>query len=197
RVPIYGIVTFVMHDLDTLHTFAVSQPDLMLGEIQHLQLTIRLPLSNDEKKLGYGARATMARWREYCDALERAETISSVDLWLDTVEPDPRFRLWSIPEDPHSNPYVFSERLASILTVDLPFNPDRLGVWESVANIEPRFTIGPRGWPPYIAEVGDSKRSRIIKLWNWAEPGMPVNHGSRREGPPTSWIVSKIAGMLI
>ncbi|CAM1510729.1 Fc.00g034120.m01.CDS01 [Cosmosporella sp. VM-42] len=196
RTSIYSTVTFVMHDLNTLCTFVVSQPSLMINNIKHLQITIRLPLISDRnKKLSNRARAAMARWRECCQALDRAENLASVDLWLDTVEPGPRFVLSSVL-NADSNPYIFGERLASILTVDLPVNPDKPEVWDTVANVEPRFAIRPRGWPAYLADIDDRKCSRIIKQWDWAEPGVSASPPARHIVHPSQGFFSQLTRLV-
>lgn len=71
------------------------------------------------------------------------------------------------------NPYVFGEKLASKLTVDLPFSPDRPEAWVEVANVEPRFTIHPRGWPIYHAQHDIYNNKVVLKLSAGAEPGIP------------------------
>ncbi|KAF4460282.1 hypothetical protein FALBO_12948 [Fusarium albosuccineum] len=159
RASIYGNITFCIHDLDTLHHLKVYRPSLLLDTIQHLQLTIRLPLPTWlQPKPSRGQQVAMERYRECCQALEQAENLISVYLWLDVVDPSARRDLYTVPEG-DMNPYVFGKTLASKLTVDLPVNPDRPEAWRDVAGIQPRFAIRPRGWP---------------RVWSDAEPGVSV-----------------------
>ena len=137
----------------------------------------------------------MAQWRECCRALDRAENLDSVYLWLDTVMPGPRSMLSSVPHD-GLNPYVFGETLASILTVDVPVNPDKPDVWKKVALVEPRFATYPRGWPPYLAHVRDSKRSRIFRNWDWAEPGGPPAPRATVFVHPGQDLLSALLGLM-
>lgn len=137
------------------------------------------------------AEATMARWRACCEALDRAQSLVSVDLWLDTTEPVWRGLLSFVPGD-NANPFVFPEKLAAKLTVDLPVNPDRPEVWKDVAAIEPAFSIRARGWPAFRAEIPDTPATTttpphsIIKLWESAEPGAlrtPLIFGTHHAHP--------------
>ncbi|KAF4987222.1 hypothetical protein FDECE_15533 [Fusarium decemcellulare] len=149
RASIYGNITFCIYDLDTLHHLKVYRPSLLLDTIQHLQLTIRLPLPTWlQPKPSRGQQVAMERYRECCQALEQAENLVSMYLWLDVVDPPARRDLYTVPEG-DMNPYVFGKTLASKLTVDLPVNPDRPEAWRDVAGIQPRFAIRPRGWPRY------------------------------------------------
>ncbi|KAM0203342.1 hypothetical protein ACHAQI_010403 [Fusarium lateritium] len=174
RTSIYKNITFCMHDLDTTHSHLVSRPALILNNIQHLQLTIHLPLPRSTRGgASYSERATMSRWRQCCEALDRAENLVSVYVRLDAPV---RRRFYSITEG-DMNPYVFGKRLASKLTVDVPLNPDRPEAWSEVTNIEPRFNIHPRGWPVYSLSHNINNVKRISKLSDWEEPGAP-------RGPP-------------
>jgi hypothetical protein len=66
---------------------------------------------------------------------------------------------------------MFGERLACVLTVDLPVNPQRPDAWKDIRELRPKFKIRARGWPGYRAEEARSGRRRIIRLWDGAEPG--------------------------
>ncbi|KAF4946654.1 hypothetical protein FSARC_14144 [Fusarium sarcochroum] len=164
RASIYENITFCIHDLDTLHSLKLYRPSLLLNNIQHLQLTLRLPLPNwREPKPSQGQKIAMARYRECCQALDQAENLASVYLWLDVVDPPARRELYTVPEG-GMNPYVFGEALASRLTVDLPLNPDRPEAWEVVASVEPRFTIRPRGWPSLYRAASSPKIDNILQF---------------------------------
>ncbi|KAH7113160.1 hypothetical protein B0J13DRAFT_600272 [Dactylonectria estremocensis] len=173
RTSIYHTLTFVIHDVETLYRLAVSRPLPLLNNMKQLQLALRLPIRREEReKMNPSAHAAMARWRKCCSALDQAESLVSVDLWLDTSEPTWRFCLsWVL--NGNANPFVFGERLAGILTVDIPVNPERPEAWKDVANIEPRFVIRARGWPPYRAEP-DREPHFVRTLMDWEEPGAPV-----------------------
>ncbi|KAF4455967.1 hypothetical protein F53441_1834 [Fusarium austroafricanum] len=174
RASIYRNITFCIHDLDTLHSLKVYRPSLLLNNIQHLQLTLRLPLPNwREPTPSQGQKTGMARYRECCQALDQAESLASVYLWLDVVYPPARRELYKVLEG-DMNPYVFGEALASKLTVDLPVNPDRPEAWEVVASVQPQFTIRPRGWPRYDQGNEPGRPYYIYRIWSDGEPGVPV-----------------------
>jgi hypothetical protein len=163
-----------MHDLDTAHSLVVSHPNLIFNNIQHLQLTINLPLLPYSRGgPNYSEKAAMTRWRQCCEALNRAENLVSVYVRLDAPV---KRRFYSVTEG-DMNSYVFGERLAGILTVDVPLNPERPEAWAEIANIEPRFNIRPRGWPAYNISYNTNNVKRISKLSDWEEPGVPC-------GPP-------------
>ncbi|KAH7131763.1 hypothetical protein B0J13DRAFT_587964 [Dactylonectria estremocensis] len=181
RTSIYHNLTFVIHNVETLHRLAVSRPSPLLSNMKHLQLAIRVPIRREQReKMSPEAHKVMSRWRQCCSVLEKAENLVSVDMWLDTTEPGWRGCLSWVLEG-NANPYVFSERLASILTVDIPVNPDRPEAWKDVANLEPRFTIRARGWPTYKAEPSSTQLHCIIRLADWEEPGVPLP--TLRAGP--------------
>lgn len=140
--------------------------------MKQLQLAIRLPIRREErKKMSDSAHAAMSRWRKCCSALDQAENIVSVDVWMDTSEPQWRFTL-SLVMQGNANPYQFGERLAGILTVDIPVNPNRAEAWKEVANVEPQFAIRARGWPVYRA-APDVGPNVVIEVWSGFEPGVP------------------------
>ncbi|KAL6415755.1 hypothetical protein AUP68_02322 [Ilyonectria robusta] len=172
RTFLYHTLTFVIHDLQTLHHVAVASSSPLLSNMKQLQLAIRLPVRREEReKMSDAAHATMARWRTCCSALDQAENLVSVDVWLDTSEPEWRFTLSSVMRG-NANPYQFGERLAGILTVNIPVNPNRAEAWKEVANIEPQFAIRARGWPTYRA-APDISPDLIIEIWSAFEPGVP------------------------
>jgi hypothetical protein len=159
-----------LHDLDTAHALVVSYPTLILNNIQHLQLTIHLPLLRYTRdRPNYNEKAAMSRWRQCCEALGRAENLLSVYVRLDAPV---RSRFYSVTEG-DMNPYVFGESLAGRLTVDVPLNPDRPEAWVEVANIKPRFNIHPRGWPAYSLSYNINNVRGVSKLCDWQEPGVP------------------------
>ncbi|KAH7165279.1 hypothetical protein EDB81DRAFT_838087 [Dactylonectria macrodidyma] len=173
RTSIYHALTFVIHDVEALYSLAVSRPSPLLNNIKQLQLALRLPIRREEReKMSPASHAIMSRWKKSCLVLDQAECLVSVDVWLDTSEPPWRACLnWVL--NGNANPFVFGERLASILTVDIPVNPERPEAWRDVANIEPRFAIRARGWPPYRVELYSGPHS-IRRLIDWEEPGVPT-----------------------
>ncbi|EGY16987.1 uncharacterized protein VDAG_08151 [Verticillium dahliae VdLs.17] len=176
RTSIFSFVNFVIHDINTLHSLtAVGAPPL-LSSIRALSLSIRLPIRRESKmKMSSEAHGTMRRWRECCASLNQAaerKTLVSVELWLDTSEPTWRGVLSTVLDGPAS-PFTFGEHLARVLTVDLPVNPEKPAVWRRVAEIEPRFTVRPRGWPGFrVGDTTESSPHTIIRLWDSAEPGV-------------------------
>ncbi|KAG8361380.1 hypothetical protein FVEN_g760 [Fusarium venenatum] len=173
---IHRNVTFCTHDIDTVHSLAVSSSNPILNNIRHLQVTVRLRLSSPDKpKSSY--TAAMLRWRQCCEALEHANNLDSVYLWLDA---EPRHHLYmNKAQGTNTNPYVFGEKLAAKLTVDAPLNPERPEAWDVVVKLEPQFTVHPRGWPKYKAiHDGIRKEDCIVKLPRFAEPGVPWKEGS-------------------
>lgn len=185
RASICNTLTFVMHDLETLNNFTVSHPSPLLNDIKHLHLAIRLPI-RWEKYMSPEAHVILSRWRDCCQALNRAQNLVLVNLWLDTSEPSWRVLLTTVQGN--VNPFAFGERLAGVLTVDIPVNPDRPEVWQAVANVEPRFTIRPRGWPAFKAETASTTPNRIFRLEDNEEPGVLKNQTMRgtyiRHRPP-------------
>ncbi|KIL87737.1 hypothetical protein FAVG1_08614 [Fusarium avenaceum] len=170
RASIYKNITFCMHDLDTAHSLVVSHPNLIFNNIQHLQLAIHLPLLRYTRDgPNHSEKAAMSRWRQCCEALNRAENLISVYVRLDASV---RSRFYSVTEG-DMNPYVFGEKVAGMLTVDVPLNPDRPEAWTEVGNIEPRFNIHPRGWPAYSLSYNINNVKRVTKLSDWEEPGVP------------------------
>ncbi|KPM42159.1 hypothetical protein AK830_g4436 [Neonectria ditissima] len=173
RASIYHNLTFVIHDIETLHQLTVSRHSPLLNNMKQLQLAIRVPIRREEhKKMSPEAHKVMSRWRQCCSALDMAKNLTEVDLWLDTAEPSWQACLSRVPTS-NANPYVFGERLASILTVDLPMNPNRPEAWKDVINLEPRFTIRARGWPTWRVQTS-MESDYITGLAAWAEPGVPV-----------------------
>lgn len=175
RASIYSVVTFVIHDIGTLHSLITTNAPPILPVIKSLDLAIQLPIRRESKmKMSTEAHAVMAQWRACCVGLERAakdHNLVSVNLWLDTCEPAWRGMLSTV-SDGDANPFVFGKNLAGILTVDLPVNPERLHAWQSVRAVEPRFVIQPRGWPAFrTTEVTETSPYTIIRLWESAEPG--------------------------
>ncbi|KAM0414730.1 hypothetical protein ACHAPT_013421 [Fusarium lateritium] len=169
-------MTFGVAGLETLHRLTVSQPPPFLGKIRHLQASIQLPVQWHYRSIieSYRAYAAMARWRQCCQALESLvadQTLVWVNLWLDTCSAAWRATLSSPPRD-EANPFIFGERLAAVLTVCLPVNPDRPEAWQEVSDTRPQFTILPRGWPPYRPEFGTTMPYLITELWESAEPGV-------------------------
>lgn len=161
-----------MHDLETLNNFTVSRRSPLLDDIKYLHLAIRLPI-RWEKYMSPEAHLILSRWRDCCQALDGAQNLVLVNLWLDTSEPSWRALLTTVQGN--VNPFVFGERLAGVLTVDIPVNPDRPEVWQAVANVEPRFTIRPRGWPAFKAETESRTPNRIFRLGDNEEPGVLKN----------------------
>ncbi|KAK7927344.1 hypothetical protein PG985_004342 [Apiospora marii] len=174
RISMYTLLCFVIHDLDTLRQVVTGKRPL-IASIRNLNLAIRLPIKYERQAMArWATQYTMGLWKECCVALDHAAkeyNLVSVDLWLDTVKPSWRGILSSIPKDP-VNPFCFGERLAAILTVDLPVNPDRPEVWQSVSDIQPQFTVRARGWPPFRSEDStESMPHTIIRLQEHEEPG--------------------------
>lgn len=189
RMSMYRFIRFVVHDLDTLQRATAGRRPLT-ASIRNLNLAIRLPIKYERQaRAKWTAQYTMRLWQQCCVALDHAAkeyNLVSVDLWLDTVKPSWRGILSSIPKDP-VNPFCFGEGLASILTVDLPVNPNKTEVWQSISDIEPRFTVRARGWPPFRSEDStESMPHKIIRLREHEEPGsvqpeliIPVTHVHR------------------
>lgn len=164
----------MIHDLETLYSFTVSQRLPIINHIRNLNIAMRLPVRRESKsKMSPEAISAMSRWRDCCQAMDRLQNLAAVDMWLDTAEPAWRAVLSEIP-GPNANPFVFDCRLAGILTVDLPVNPERPEAWQQVAEVEPRFSIRARGWPVFrVSMEGTRATYTIIKLWDSAEPGAP------------------------
>ncbi|EKJ68805.1 hypothetical protein FPSE_11022 [Fusarium pseudograminearum CS3096] len=148
RASIYSSVTFCTRDLDTIHSLAVSCPNPIFNNIQHLQVTVRLRLPGFDGP-NYAKKSVMLPWHRCCKALERAENLESVYLWLDAK---PRSRLYMYKaSEKNIRCYDFGRKLAAKLTVNAPFNPNRPEGWDTVAQLKPRFTIHARGWAEYRA----------------------------------------------
>lgn len=116
------------------------------------------------------SRSQLQLWRACCHALNQLPNLKSCHLWLDTVDPVWRGELSSVPKG-IANPFVFMERLASVLTVNLPVNRQRPDAWKDVREVRPGFRIRARGWPDYRTEETQNGRRRIVRLWQGAEPG--------------------------
>lgn len=153
----YESLTLAFHEIDTLHRFLVLERPPIVDEIRMWNLTLFLPLMGQFDG-SYGrdnARSIMTLYRESCQALAEARSITSVDMWLATtifanrsllsLGPDhdgPDIRRWNF-ESPDVNPYIFDERLKQVLTLDIPVDQDNPDEWQ------PRFKVRARGWPIY------------------------------------------------
>jgi hypothetical protein len=169
-------VTFCIHDLETLHALTLFRPSLLLNCVQHLQLTIRLPLcARKDAVPDQASRAALIKWRECCQKLDQAN-LASMYLWLDVVDPPTRGVLYTVPGD--MNPYIFGERLSKILTVDIPINPERPEMWKDVADLG--FKIRPRGWPRFEAQSERGRRHLVVRVMDEAEPGVAWATGPAR-----------------
>ncbi|KAL6915125.1 hypothetical protein FSHL1_012798 [Fusarium sambucinum] len=170
---IHRNVTFCTHDIDTIYSLAVSSPNPILYNIRHLQITVHLRLPSLDKPKS-SETAAMLRWRQCCEALEHADNLDSVYLWLDAT---PRSHLYmNKGQGKNANPCVFGEKLAAKITVDVPLNPERPEAWDAFSKMEPQFAVHPRGWPKYRAVHGGIRKEElIVKLPHFAELGMPLH----------------------
>ncbi|CAF3540103.1 unnamed protein product [Fusarium graminearum] len=187
RASIYSSVTFCTHDLDTIHSLAVSYPNLIFNNIRHLQVTVRLHLPGFDGP-NYAKKSVMLPWHQCCKTLERADNLESVYLWLD-AEPRSRLYMYKASEK-NIRCYNFGKQLAAKLTVNAPFNPNRPEGWDTVAHLKPRFTIHARGWAEYRANHDGRRKGECVV--RYAEPGKYEGSPGKFLNPPRGFYTSAL-----
>ncbi len=119
RACIYENITFVFTRMQTAYDFIIRRQSPAISEMQRLQFAFLFPTTlEDPKDDDTEWQAGIVPWPSLCRGLSQLPKIRQISIWLDALDYRNRRYLLNNPEL-----YPFSERIASLVTLNLPAKP--------------------------------------------------------------------------